>query len=58
MFGGFRGVPWDAALDPSRQTERIVSDGEFVDMRHLMVSTRSRRAKQGAAYIPGIDVEE
>lgn len=51
-------MPWDAALDPSRQTERIVSDGEFVDMRHLMVSTRSRRAKQGAAYIPGIDVEE
>ncbi len=53
----FRGVPWDATLDLGRQIERIVSDGKFVDMRHLKDSTRIRRAKLGVAYISGIDVE-
>ncbi|WP_292730797.1 STAS domain-containing protein [Methanoculleus sp.] len=53
----FRGVPWDAALDLGRQIERIVSEGEFVDMRHLKDSTRIRRAKLGVAYISGIDVD-
>jgi len=54
----FRGVPWDAALDLTRQIERIVSEGEFVDMRHLKESTRVRRAKVGVAYISEIAVEE
>jgi hypothetical protein len=53
----FRGVPWDATLDLGRQIERIVSEGEFVDMRHLKDSTRIRRAKLGVAYISGIDVD-
>lgn len=53
----FRGVPWDASLDLSRQIERIVSDGEFVDMRHLKESTRVRRAKLGVAYISEIAVD-
>ncbi len=54
----FRGVPWDATLDLSRQIERIVSDAEFVDMRHLKDNTRIRRAKLGVAYISEIAVEE
>jgi anti-anti-sigma factor len=54
----FQGVPWDAALDLTRQIERIVTEGEFVDMRHLKESTRVRRAKLGVAYISGIDVEK
>jgi len=53
----FRGVPWDATLDLPRQIERIVSEGEFVDMRHLKDSTRVRRAKVGVAYISEIDVD-
>ncbi|MCM2466019.1 STAS domain-containing protein [Methanoculleus oceani] len=53
----FRGVPWDATLDLSRQIEKIVTEGEFVDMRHLKESTRIRRAKLGVAYISGIDVD-
>lgn len=53
----FRGVPWDVALDLPRQIERIVTEGEFVDMRHLKESTRVRRAKLGVAYISGIDVD-
>ncbi len=54
----FRGVPWDAALDLSRQVERIVNEAEFIDMRHLKDSTRVRRAKVGVAYISEIAVEE
>jgi hypothetical protein len=54
----FRGVPWDASVDLSRQIERIVSEAEFVDMRHLKDNTRIRRAKVGVAYISEIVVEE
>ena len=54
----FRGVPWDAALDLTRQIERIVNEGEFIDMRHLKDSTRIRRAKLAVAYISEVTVEE
>ncbi|NLE27271.1 MAG: anti-sigma factor antagonist, partial [Clostridiaceae bacterium] len=54
----FRGVPWDASLDLTRQIERIVTGAEFVDMRHLKDNTRIRRAKVGVAYISEIAVEE
>lgn len=54
----FRGVPWDASVDLSRQIERIVSEAEFVDMRHLKENTRVRRAKLAVAYISEIAVEE
>ncbi|WP_332449303.1 STAS domain-containing protein [Methanoculleus sp.] len=53
----FRGMPWDATLDLSRQIVRIVSEGEFVDMRHLKDSTRVRRAKLAVAYISEIAVD-
>ncbi|KAF5042546.1 hypothetical protein DSECCO2_511500 [anaerobic digester metagenome] len=54
----FRGVPWDASVDLSRQVERIVNEAEFVDMRHLKDNTRIRRAKLAVAYISEIAVEE
>ncbi len=50
----FRGIPWDGSLDLERQIRRIVTDGEFVDMRHLLDSTRVRKAKLGVAYIAEI----
>ncbi|WP_292517765.1 STAS domain-containing protein [Methanoculleus sp.] len=53
----FRGVPWDATLDLSRQIGKIVNEAEFVDMRHLKDTTRIRRAKLGVAYISGIDMD-
>ncbi len=50
----FKGIPWDGALDLERQIRQIVTDGEFVDMRHLLDSTRVRKAKLGVAYIAEI----
>ena len=50
----FRGVPYDASLDLNSQVKKIVSDATFVDMRHLLDSTRLRRAKIGVAYIQDI----
>ncbi|MDN7023535.1 STAS domain-containing protein [Methanoculleus sp. FWC-SCC1] len=50
----FRGIPWDGSLDLERQIRRIVTDGEFLDMRHLLDSTRVRKAKLGVAYIAEI----
>jgi hypothetical protein len=38
--------------------KRIVSDATFVDMRHLLDSTRIRRAKIGVAYIQDIVKEQ
>jgi len=50
----FRGVPYDASLDLNTQVKKIVSEATFVDMRHLLDSTRLRRAKIGVAYIQDI----
>ncbi|HVP95965.1 STAS domain-containing protein [Methanoregula sp.] len=50
----FRGVPYDASLDLNSQVKKIVNDATFVDMRHLLDSTRLRRAKIGVAYIQEI----
>jgi hypothetical protein len=50
----FRNVPYDASLDLNSQVKKIVTDGEFVDMRHLLDSTRLRKAKIGIAYIQDI----
>lgn len=53
----FRNIPYDASLDLNSQVKKIVADGEFVDMRHLLDSTRLRRAKIGVAYIQEIERE-
>lgn len=50
----FKNVPYDASLDLNSQVKKIVTDGEFVDMRHLLDSTRLRKAKIGIAYIQDI----
>jgi anti-anti-sigma factor len=54
----FRGVPYDGSLDLNSQVKKIVSDATFVDMRHLLDSTRIRRAKIGVAYIQDIVKEQ
>jgi anti-anti-sigma factor len=51
----FRNVPFDASLDLNSQVKKIVTDGEFVDMRHLLDSTRLRKAKIGVSYIQTIE---
>jgi anti-anti-sigma factor len=53
----FRNVPYNATLDLNSQVKKIVTDGEFVDMRHLLDNTRLRRAKIGIAYIQDITRE-
>jgi anti-anti-sigma factor len=50
----FRNIPYDPSLDLNTQVKKIVTDGEFVDMRHLLDSTRLRRAKIGVAYIQSV----
>jgi anti-anti-sigma factor len=50
----FRNVPWDPSASLNQQVKKIVTEGEFIDMRHLLDSTRLRRAKVGVAYISGI----
>jgi anti-anti-sigma factor len=50
----FRNVPYDPSLDLNTEVKKCVTEGEFVDMRHLLDSTRLRRAKIGVAYIQDI----
>jgi len=50
----FKNVPYNASLDLNSQVKKITTDGEFVDMRHLLDSTRLRKAKIGIAYIQDI----
>lgn len=53
----FKNIPYDPTLDLTSQVKKIVSEGEFADMRHLLDSTRLRKAKIGIAYIQGITKE-
>ena len=50
----FRNVPYDPALDLNTQIRKITAEGEFVDMRHLLDSTRLKKATIGVAYIRDI----
>ncbi|MDD1684424.1 MAG: STAS domain-containing protein [Methanoregula sp.] len=50
----FRNVPYDASLDLNTRIKKIMTDGEFVDMRHLLDTTRLKKAKIGVAYIQDI----
>ncbi|MEI7857796.1 MAG: STAS domain-containing protein [Methanomicrobiales archaeon] len=50
----FKNVPYDASLDLNTQVKKIVTDGEFSDMRHLLDSTRLTKAKIGIAYVQDI----
>ena len=51
----FRNFPYDPSLDLNTQVKKCVTDGEFVDMRHLLDSTRLRKAKIGVAYIQSVE---
>jgi anti-anti-sigma factor len=50
----FKNIPYDPSLDLNTQVKKIVSEGEFADMRHLLDSTRLRKAKIGVSYIQNI----
>ena len=50
----FQNVPWDPEGDLQQQVSRLVFEGDFVDMRHLLDSSRIRRAKVGVAYIDAV----
>lgn len=50
----FKNYPYDASLDLNTQVKKIVSEGEFSDMRHLLDITRLTKAKIGIAYIQDI----
>jgi anti-anti-sigma factor len=50
----FKNIPYDASLDLNTQVKKIVREGEFADMRHLLDTTRLRKAKIGVAYIQDI----
>jgi anti-anti-sigma factor len=50
----FRNVPYNYSLDLNDQVKKILTEGEFVDMRHLLDSTSLRKAKIGVAYIQDI----
>ncbi|MEN6610513.1 MAG: STAS domain-containing protein [Methanoregulaceae archaeon] len=51
----FRNIPWDRTHDLNQQIRRIVEEGEFVDMRHLLDTTRIRKAKVGVSYISSLE---
>ena len=50
----FKNVPYDASLDLNTQVKKILTEGEFSDMRHLLDSTRLSKANIGIAYIQDI----
>ncbi|HTY15991.1 MAG TPA: STAS domain-containing protein [Methanoregulaceae archaeon] len=50
----FRDVPFDTRSEISHQVKTTTQNGEFIDMRHLMDSTRVRKAKLGISYISSI----
>ena len=50
----FRNVLYEPSSGLDSQIEKIVSTGEFVDMRHLLDTTRLKKAKVGIAYISEI----
>jgi hypothetical protein len=53
----FKNIPYNSTLDLNTQVKKIVSEGEFADMRHLLDSTRVRKAKIGVSYIQDITRE-
>jgi len=50
----FRNVLYEPSSGLDSQIQKIVSTGEFVDMRHLLDTTRLKKAKVGVAYISEI----
>jgi len=53
----FEPLKWHHVLDLDSEIRRIVRQGEFVDMRHLLDTTRITRAIAGVSYISDIRAE-
>lgn len=53
----FECLKWQHVLDLDSEIRRIVRQGEFVDMRHLLDTTRITRAIAGVSYISNITTE-
>ena len=53
----FKHLPWERNLHLDGDIKRIVTEGEFIDMRHLLDSTRVVRAIIGVSYISDIVFE-
>jgi len=53
----FEFLKWQHALNLDSEIRRIVRQGEFVDMRHLLDTTRITRAIAGVSYISNITAE-
>jgi anti-anti-sigma factor len=54
----FEHVPWKRQLNLDEEIKKIVTDGTFVDMRHLLGRTAITRAIIGVSYISDIIFEE
>lgn len=54
----FKHVPLEKNQNLDGQIRKIVKDGEFLDMRHLLDNTRLKRAMIGVSYISNIRFEE
>ena len=53
----FNCLKWQHTLDLDHEIRRIVRQGEFVDMRHLLDTTRITRGIVGVSYISDIRVD-
>jgi len=53
----FERLKWQYVLNLDSEIRRIVRQGEFVDMRHLLDTTRITRAIAGVSYISNITAE-
>jgi len=54
----FKHLPWDKSLNLDDEIKRIVTEGEFIDMRHLLDNTTISRAVIGVSYISDVIFEE
>ena len=54
----FKHLPWEKNLNLDDEIKRIVTGGEFIDMRHLLDNTRITRAVIGVSYISDVIFEE
>lgn len=54
----FKHLPWEKNPNLDDEIKRIVTEGEFIDMRHLLDNTSVTRAVIGVSYITDVVFEE
>ncbi len=54
----FKHLPWEKTLNLDEEVKRIVTRGEFIDMRHLLDNTSIISAIVGVSYISDVVFEE